>query len=855
MKMSKIPSDIFAGNSDSETEIKTQNEYAKGYDSWRKKEELNKLKTKYGEDALEMSESSSSSDDDEDATELTEEVERDFFKTLSYLKTKDPKIYDNNISFFKHRPEIDTKPKKDKKKPMFLKDYERKLLLEKGGVVSEDEDLPRTYAREQEDIKQEIVKLGASVESDSDEDGNIGGILQVRSKTKEETEGEAEYLRWLAGQGEELKDENIKSELKPLKDFWSDPKLDSGEKFLRDYVLKKKYLDKDSYDYVPTYDEIIHDSDENLSGDEEEIKKQEEFEYKYNFRFEEPDQEFIKRYPRTIEKSLRRTDDKRSVKRAETKERKKKEKEQKMADINQLKELKRKEIEEKLEKLKEVTGTADLAFGDEDIDGDFDPEAHDRRMQELFDEQFYEGPESDQKPLFPEIDEELEIENWDHWKEETSTEQEYNPHCEDDDFNMDADFNPLTSSKKTFQTDDTRSKKKRKRKSKVAEALCRPKPKFDPDDKNYEKYFEEYYKLDCEDVIGDIPCRFKYRKVVPNNFGLSVEEILLAKDKELNRWCSLKKMVQRRPEQMERYDQIAYSKKADNVTLKKRLLPSLFLDDKEDENNENREKKVDETYVENEFKSEETPQQEILRKRKRATNAKQLKQENVAVDSKNNEVENRDGRFVMGNAVSTETEGIPQVEESKETPQILEQPVVKKAKKKKKKRANAKQENVVPLVVDNDNGGVEDQDDQVANSTAANIKAKEAPEKLQKIPQKLEQAAVNRANKKNIKKAKAKQLKQENGVVAKNHSEEDKHENGEKINSSAVNIKIEKLKVKKTKKRKWTDSDDNKHGGKKKAKSMKNGFENGISDARLAAFGINPKKYKNKLKYGNKQKI
>lgn len=106
---------------------------------------------------------------------------------------------------------------------------------------------------------------------------------------------------------------------------------------------------------------------------------------------------------------MRKTDDRRKVKRAEIKERKKKEKEEKMEDIKMLQELKRKEIEEKIEKLKEVTGTTDLAFQDEDIEGDFDPEAHDRRMRALFNDEFYEGPEMDQKPEFPDIDRELEI--------------------------------------------------------------------------------------------------------------------------------------------------------------------------------------------------------------------------------------------------------------------------------------------------------------------------------------------------------------------------------------------------------------------------------------------------------------
>lgn len=118
-----------------------------------------------------------------------------------------------------------------------------------------------------------------------------------------------------------------------------------------------------------------------LSEEEKIVENQEQFERKFNFRFEEPDPEFIKSYPRTVADSMRRKDTKRKEKREEYKQRKDLEKQKKKEEIKRLKSLKRKEIVDKLEKLKKITGNFDLKLGVDDLEKDFDPEEYERKME------------------------------------------------------------------------------------------------------------------------------------------------------------------------------------------------------------------------------------------------------------------------------------------------------------------------------------------------------------------------------------------------------------------------------------------------------------------------------------------
>jgi len=118
---------------------------------------------------------------------------------LACLKSEDPRIYDEKVKFFsdivKPGTSEDTeaneqeKKKLKKEKALFLRDYERKIIMERDGHFSssEDEDnaeqkikskMP-TYVEEQEQLRdsfKHVLKY-----EDEDED-----LLKIKQKTDDE---------------------------------------------------------------------------------------------------------------------------------------------------------------------------------------------------------------------------------------------------------------------------------------------------------------------------------------------------------------------------------------------------------------------------------------------------------------------------------------------------------------------------------------------------------------------------------------------------------------------------------------------------------------------------------------------
>lgn len=773
---------LFDEESDEEVALKTENEYAKKYDKWREKEELHKLEQKYGSKPnADGSESTDSEDESDAPPEVNEEMETQFLKTLALLKTKDPRIYDPEFKFFDGT---------EKKEP-------------------------------EKEVKTKQLTFADSDEED-DDDGNIFSIekkAEIVEDTKKERKTsetkEAKLKEYLIGQAEHVDDE-VEKDLAPLKALWSDPKLNEGEAFLRDYILNKPYLQDGD---IGEAEDKIRD-DEELEADEERVEEQGKFERAYNFRFEEPDQEYLKRFPRTMN-YIRPKDDRRSKKRQEVRTRKEEEKKKKMEEIARMKALKLKEIQEKIAKIKEVTGNDELAFKESDLESEFDPEEHDKRMKEIFDEQYY-GDADDQKPVFPELDDELEIENWEKYQPEHEDDDDEadlqgddeEPHCEDENFNMDADYDPkkarvnlLEEVKKTLG----KRRRNRKKKSKLAELLASDKPTFVPalGHKSYQQHMDEYYRMDCEDVIaGDLPTRFKYRDVVPCDYGLTVEEILVADDKELTQWVPLKRILKHRPDAAELGEARNFAQKAADTRLKKKILPSLFRDLPEDPDIvvpiEETKKKKKKKKKKNKQKSTED------------TATEETEQEVVTADQ---EAESQDTSGDVAESPKKKKKDYVDGTQNDEGTNTEENGEIKQKKKKKKHKSDGfvveTVEHAGPSQLSTETNGVPDSAAQTPK------KKKEKIENNTTSDNNADSTVANQSHNKNLKR---------------------------KADTNTGDQPNQKKKKGNKKDFKKNFKQNNKFKNTSKVTQPMNPMLN-LSDERLKAYGLNPKKYKNFMKF------
>ena len=441
----------------------------------------------------------------------------------------------------------------------------KQQLLEQGAtaLVSDDEDEDETaaakpprrnkaslvYNEEQQKLRAAFLaeaKVAVDDEGEEEATGAAGGGpatgLRKKAVTKEEREREQqEYASWLRHQlltehqGSVAVDDSV-----TLRRYLYGEQLDANERFLRDYVLNAMWKspatanaadedDEDGYEEgggvgVGASDVAARAAKARAAAgatgepdDEEEDfeDRADDFERKHNFRYEEEGAATLAGHPRHDPSSVRRQAQlSRGREREEAKKARKAEaRAQKEAELKRLKNLKKQEILERLRAIEHVTGGA-AALTEVDLSGDFDPEAWDKRMAEVFNEDYYEAEDGE-------------------WRDGDDDEEEEEDGGVDAAIERDlaragASGAQWASKKNGGGSGGGGGGSGRSGGGGFEAITARLKASGDKSAKRTaQQYMDEYYALDYEDLIGgDLPTRFKYVEVPASGFGITDVEML-----------------------------------------------------------------------------------------------------------------------------------------------------------------------------------------------------------------------------------------------------------------------------------------------------------------------------------------
>ena len=422
---------------DSMNKLNINEEYAERFKHNEKRKEMEKNRNKYGtnfhknfenDKVSGESEGESSPEESEDSEgELDNEIIRDkFINTLLELKDekKTKKLIENKNPIFtdddfkQKREKIHTKEEKEKIeygiKDAFLLDnnnsenennsdsenniysvnYKPKKIVEdqteKNEFISaanKDEENDSDNSDENKDdffdnglLLKKKANKDTFIELDENKDNNED--KRDKNETPEETEEKiAKMTLSEALKKSKIKTKNVNMDL--LEQIWGDDKkLSKDERFLRNYILSEGWLDENTTGLNKNL--LLIDKE-----DEENEDRFDEFENKYNHRFEEDGGANITTYQRNID-SYRHKDDTRAVKRKEYEKRKEEEKKKFKEELKTKKLKQAEEIKEKIDKLERIAGTEKIGELLEEFENkDFNMDEFDQKMNEIFDKEYY----------------------------------------------------------------------------------------------------------------------------------------------------------------------------------------------------------------------------------------------------------------------------------------------------------------------------------------------------------------------------------------------------------------------------------------------------------------------------------
>jgi protein KRI1 len=482
--------------------------------------DIEELKRELREEELAEEEKSDDNEEEEDdyGELLTEDIENGLNDVLKAIKTGDKRLFDSNVKFFNDDDNLGDENKVKKSKPLFLKDYHRKALLD--GFENDNElqsiDGEKPYAFQQKEDRENLIKEMHNAISSDEENDNDDDDFLIRKEKKTE-----------------ISDKSIPIVTLP------DPE-ENGEKFLEAFM--------ENHAWLPNKGEEVTMQDED---DPEFDAAAEKFENAYNFRFEDPKSTEIISYARSQATIRREKMNSRKRDRLKKQEEKTKEKEEIKDELKKKKQKKVNLVVDRIKEIKEAVGDEVSEekilqiFGNSLMKEDFDDEEWDLKMSQFFDDEYYgKDDESLAKPTWDdeimndfngkESEEDEEVEEVEEEESEEAREEEKQTGEEE---GVEKGEKGKEQSHKSKKKEQKFNKKQEKNKIKdVAEKLVESK---------------------TLDILGEVEeergrdkekkYTFKYREVSPESFGLTYNEIFQANDTDLNELIGLKKLAPYRP--------------------------------------------------------------------------------------------------------------------------------------------------------------------------------------------------------------------------------------------------------------------------------------------------------------------
>lgn len=442
---------------------------------------------------------------------------------------------------------------KTQTKPMYLRDYHRENLL-KGDLSGAIEDeQPLTYAQQQDDLRQTVIKEMRSVanglgptsaggdHADGDEDFLVRKEPKMGNKKPEVNVGNLSFDR----QGAE-----------------KDP-----ETFLSNFMSTRAWVGIDGSKMQPFE-----------SDDEEEERRADIFEEAYNLRFEDPkgsNEKLLSHARDAAAKYSVRKDQFNSRKKARELEIAKKEveKREREAEKARLRKLRIADVEEKIKKIKDAAGLNSTALEKQDwatfIEEFWDDDRWEQEMKKRFGDEYYEGQESEgsdpdrapsrkRKLRKPKWDDDIEIQDIvpDFESEKAATAFNLAAEGTDDDVPIFQQFDASSDQPRHNPLKDTKNATKKEKAEQRNEARQQR--------RMVEEIIEQ--KLSEDQKLSSFRAKnaghFRYRETSPLTFGLSANDILLATDSQLNQFAGLKKMAAFRDKEKKKKDKKRLGKKA-----------------------------------------------------------------------------------------------------------------------------------------------------------------------------------------------------------------------------------------------------------------------------------------------------